>query len=250
MAAPISLALAAHDPALHTRLRSLLEALSVVRVAAECSTGSDVVDLIREYQPSVALIDAQLPDLGALEIVEEVGADEMPAVMFVTKVDSTVLRVFEVHGVSYLVQPFGEKRFRSQLRRTLLQTEPRALAGVRRRLARMLAADEEGSRERRIPVRNAGKTQYVDLDDIRWVEGAGAFSRLHLDDGTHVVKATLDALADRFADGFLRIHSTLVRSSEVAEIERTEEGEALVRLRDGRSLLLSENAKPEVIQAP
>lgn len=228
----------------------MLEGLSAVRVAAECETGADVVDLIHEYQPSVALIDAQLPDMSALEIVEEIGAGAMPAVMFVTKVHSTLLRVFEVHGVSYLVQPFGEKRFRSELRRTVLQTEPRALAGVRRRLARMLAADEDGSRKRRIPVRNAGKTQYVDLDDIRWVEGAGSFSRLHLDDGTHVVKATLDALAERFADGFLRIHSTLVRSSEVAEIQRTEEGEALVKLRDGRSLRLSENAQPEVIQAP
>lgn len=250
MAAPISLVLAAHEPALRQRLRSLLEGLSVVRLAADCATGTDAVDLIREYQPAVVLIDAQLPDLSALEIVERVGADQMPAVMFVTKVDSTLLRVFEVHGLPYLVRPFGEKRFRAELRRTVFQTEPRALAGVRRRLERMLAADEEGSRERRIPVRNAGKTQYVDLDDIRWVEGAGAFSRLHLDDGTHVVKATLDALADRFADGFLRIHSTLVRSSEVAEIERTEEGEALVTLRDGRSLRLSADAQPEVIQAP
>ncbi len=249
MADTVSTVLCVHDPTLRRRLSGLLASEASVWVAAECASGAAAVEAVLDYQPELVLLDAQLPDMDVFEAVEAIGVASMPSVVFLTRLDSSLLRVFEVHGIPYLLQPFSDDRFRSALRRAMLRIEPRALAGVRRRLERMLAADEEGSRARRVPVRNAGKTQFVHLDDIRWVEGAGEFSRLHLDDRTHVVKASLDELADRFADGFLRIHSTLVRTSEVAEIERTDAGEALVKLRDGRQLVLSEDARPEVIPA-
>jgi two-component system LytT family response regulator len=248
VAVQISVVVSVHDPAVRKRLRRLLESQVSVSVAAECAGGAHTVRAIRQHEPALVLLDAQMPDMNAFGIVEEIGADEMPSVVFITKLDRSVLRVLEVHGIAYLLQPFDDERFHSTFRRAVLQTEQRALAGVRRRLARMLAADEQGSKERRIPVRNAGKTQFVDLDDIRWVEGAGLFSRLHLDDRTHVVKVSLDALADQFADDFLRIHSTLVRSSEIAEIQRTGEGEARVTLRDGRHLRVSHDSPPEVVQ--
>ena len=247
MADSVRVVVSVHDPVVRQRLRRLLEKHRFVSLAAECASGAHTVSAVREHEPALVLLDAQMPDLDAFGIVEDIGPDEMPSVVFLTKLDSTVLRVLEVHALTYLVQPFDDERFHATFLRAVLQTERRALAGVRRRLARMLAADEQGSKARRIPVRNAGKTQYVDLDDIRWVEDLGSFARLHLDDRTHIVKTTLDDLADQFADDFVHIHSTLVRSSEIAEIQRTGEGDALVTLRDGSHLRLRPNAHPEVI---
>ena len=249
MAGPVSVVVSVHDPLVRQRLRRLLERREFVSLAAECSSGAQTLSAVREHEPSLVLLDAQMPDLDAFRIVKEIGPEAMPSVVFLTNLDSSVLRVLEVHAIPYLLEPFDDERFDSTLRRAVLQTERRALAGVRRRLARMLAADEQGSKDRRIPVRTAGTMQYVDLDDIRWVEGAGSFSRLHLADRTHVVKVSLEGLADQFADDFVRIHSTLVRASEIAEIQRTGEGEALVTLRDGGHVRVSRNAHPEVIQA-
>ena len=245
----VTVVLAMRDPISRRRTRGLLEAQPGVTVVAECASGVETVDSICAHSPSVVLLDAGMPDLDALAIVERVGAYEMPAVIFLTRLDRGLLRKLELHGLSYLLESFDDRRLVDVFRRAVRQTEPRAQAGVRRRLARLLAGDEVGSMERRIPVRSAGRTQYVELDDVRWVEGAGAFSRLHLDDRTHVVKATLDELADRFPDGFVRIHSTLVRTSEVAEIQRGDGGVALVTLRDGRHLRVSERSGPEIVAA-
>jgi two-component system LytT family response regulator len=190
-----------------------------------------------------------MPDPGVLGILGEVGAEAMPSALFVTDFDRAFLRVLEVHAINYLLLPLDEERFQTIFARALRQSEGRALAGVRRRLGRMLAADEAGSRERRIPVRNAGETHYVDLDDIRWVEGFGTLARLHLDDRTHVVKAELSELAEGFADDFVRIHSVLVRTSEIAEIELTSEGDSVVKFRDGRQIRVSRSSRPVIVRA-
>lgn len=195
-----------HDPVVRQRLCELLERHAFVSLVAECASGALTVAALRKHEPSLVLLDAQMPDLDAFGIVEEIGPDSMPSLVVLTTLESSVLRVLEVHAITYLLQPFDDERFDATFRRALLQTRRRALAGVRRRLARLLAADEQGSRQRRIPVRSAGKPQYVDLDDIRWAEKAGSFSRLHLDDRTHIVKVSLEGLADLFADDFVRIH--------------------------------------------
>ena len=241
--------LSVHDTGVRRRLRRLLEGDPAVRRVVGCTTGAATVDAVWEHRPSVVILDARLPDLDGPAVVARIGAESMPAVVFLTRLDHARVRALELHGLNYLLEPFEDERFRSRFRRAVRETEPRALNGVRRRLARLVAGDEAGSLERRIQVSHAGKTQFVELDDVRWVEGAGAFSRLHLDDRTHLVKATLDELTDRFPDGFVRIHSTLVRTSEVAEIRRTEEGDALVTLRDGRHLRVSQAGGPEMVHA-
>lgn len=188
-----------------------------------------------------------MPDLDAFDIVREVGPEVMPPVIFLTEFDSSILRVLEIHSLNYLLLPLEEARFHSAFEQALRQSKGAALDGARRRFVRMLTADEAGSKERRIPVRNAGKMHFVDLDQIRWVEGFGTLVRLHLEDRTHVVKAVLDELAERFADDFVRIHSILVRTSEIAEIEQTDDGCALVKLRDGRCVRLRQGERPEVL---
>lgn len=249
MAGRVSVVLSVHEPRVRQRLRRLLEGHDSVFLVAECSTGSETLAAVREHDPALVLLDAQMPDLDAFGLIEELGPEAVPSVVFFTRFDSNVLRALEVHTIPYLLHPFDDERFETTFRRAVLHTERRALAGVRRRLARMLVGDEQGARDRRIPVRTAGKIQYVDLDDVRWVEGAGSFSRLHLADRTHVLKVGLDALAEQFADDFVRIHSTLVRASEIAEIQRAGEGEALVTLRDGSHVRVSPDARPEVLQA-
>ena len=239
--------LSIHETSVRERARALLAGYESVEVVAECTGGEQTLRLMREHEPSLVLLDAQMPEPGAFEIVNEIGPDAMPSVVFVTEFDSAILRVLAVHSINYLLLPFDEAHFQSALERALRQTEKRALAGARRRLARMLAADEEGSKERRIPIRNAGKVQFVDLDDIRWVEGVGTLARLHLDDRTHVIKAELDELAERFADDFVRIHSILVRTSEIAEILRSDDGDPLIKLRDGKHIRLTQGERPQVL---
>lgn len=238
---PRTVLVAVADPRMRQRLRDQLDRRHDVVFLAEAGEAEEAVRVLREIRPDIALLDVRLSGGDGFGVVKEVGAEEMPVVVFITALDSHALRALEVHALDYLLEPFDDDSFHAAIDRAMRYAARFALEGLGRRLQRLLDGDEEGSRERRIQVPSAGQVQYVPLDEVRWVEAAGSFARLHLYDGkTHLLRESLGTLAERFADGFFRIHrSTLVRSSEVAEIRRDDDGDALVVLRDGSELRVS-----------
>ena len=56
--------------------------------------------------PDLVFLDIQMPDLDGFGVIAEVGAERMPAVVFVTAFDQYALRAFEVHAFDYLLKPF------------------------------------------------------------------------------------------------------------------------------------------------
>ena len=53
-----------------------------------------------------------MPRMDGFAVVEAVGADKMPAVIFVTAHDQYAIRAFEISAVDYLLKPVTEERFR------------------------------------------------------------------------------------------------------------------------------------------
>lgn len=48
--------------------------------------------------------------MDGFKVVEEIGAERMPAVVFVTAFDEFALRAFEVNALDYLLKHFEEER--------------------------------------------------------------------------------------------------------------------------------------------
>ena len=44
-------------------------------------------------------------------MIQQLGPEQMPAVVFVTAYDEYALKAFEVHALDYLLKPFGRDRF-------------------------------------------------------------------------------------------------------------------------------------------
>ena len=84
-----------------------------------------------------------------------------------------------------------------------------------------------------IPVELAGVTRLVQRSEVAFVEAQGDYARLHTAEGSHLVRLSLAALEERWADaGFVRIHrSLLVALGRVDEV-RTEAGRCTVVIGD------------------
>src|SRR5687768_12584076 len=105
------------EPLARQRIADMLRAENGVEVVGEIDNGVAAVDAIRSLHPDLVFLDVQMPGKTGLEIVREVGVDEMPLTIFVTAYDRHALEAFEVAAVDYLVKPFDDDRFEQAMQR-------------------------------------------------------------------------------------------------------------------------------------
>ena len=66
---PIRVLIADDHPVVRSGLVMIVQSASGVEVVAEASTGTEAVELFRQYQPDVALMDLKMPELGGVDAI-------------------------------------------------------------------------------------------------------------------------------------------------------------------------------------
>ena len=260
--APIVIrAIIVDDEALARRgIRARLERTGGYTVVAECASGREAIAAIREYAPNVVFLDVQMPGVDGFGVIDEIGADEMPVVIFVTAHDTHALRAFEAHAFDYLLKPIDDDRFAATVDRARRRVVEREESGVARRLAALmhdirpaLDADRRPSARSdapdasvsapsgRIVVRDRDRVVFIDVADIDWIGADGDYVRIHTAGKSHLVRDTMAAMEARLdPTAFVRIHrSTIVNSSRIKELRPYSSREYAVVLKDGTRLRLS-----------
>lgn len=226
----------------HAVLRLLREDPDI-EPAGECGDGASAVRAIRERSPDLVFLDIQMPAMNGLDVVAAVGAERMPATVFVTAYEQYAVRAFEANAVDYLVKPFGRDRFMETLRRA----KARLGAGGRRNEdgpAIQLVLDALRRREdylERLPVRVDERVTFVDVDDIVWIKANRNVVEIHLADRVHEVRETMTALAERLDPRrFARVHrSAIINVRRVQSIHPWFNGHHVVTMDTGQKLRMS-----------
>src|SRR5438552_4639328 len=97
----ITVLIAEDEPVPRRRLARLLGEEDDVRVVAQCAGGREAVERIREESPDIVFLDVQMPDLNGFQVIEAIGPERMPTVVFGTAYDAYAVRAFEVPAVDY-----------------------------------------------------------------------------------------------------------------------------------------------------
>src|SRR5262249_31309908 len=87
------------EPLARQRLRHLLTDIPETEIIGECGDGTDAVGAIADLAPDVVLLDVQMREMGGFALVDAIGTDRMPPVVFVTAHDQFALRAFDVSAV-------------------------------------------------------------------------------------------------------------------------------------------------------
>lgn len=74
----IRVVLADDHPALRAGVRAVLESGGRITVVAEAGTGEETLRLVRQFDPSVLLLDMEMPGLDGVEVAERLGAESHP----------------------------------------------------------------------------------------------------------------------------------------------------------------------------
>lgn len=198
-----------------------------IRSVVEASSGLDAIQEIRKSKPDLVFLDVQMPECDGFDVLELLGGELPPVIIFVTAYDEYALRAFEAGALDYLLKPFDDARF------------ARALSRAKEKLAHYLPARRPAAE--RLVIRSQGQVLFVRVDDIDWIEAAGYYACLHAGSDTHILRRSLSELEQDLGDEkFIRIHrSVVVNLDRIDGLELQDSGEYEVVLRSKVRLRLS-----------
>ena len=246
------------EPLARERLHELLADAPAVTVVGTAEDGFEAVDAIRGRGPDLVFLDVQMPGMNGIDVIEEIGTDDMPVTVFVTAYDQYAIKAFDLAAVDYLLKPFDDERFTEALRRAREQITSREGEAISDRLLRLLQdrdpslLEEESARDEpyleRIAVQGRGKARIVPVDDLTHITADGSYAELHTGDDTYVIRERMKTLAARLdPDTFVRVHrSAIVRIDEIEMILRGGGGNYAVRLQDGTRVSVSRSRVDEL----
>src|SRR6202041_2387835 len=153
------------EPLARTNLSLLLRLDPEIAVVSECGSGVDAPNEIRRTKPDLLFLDVQMPECDGFDVLELLGKDVPPAVVFVTAYDQYALRAFEAGALDYLLKPFDDARFDLALHR------------AKQKIVR--GKDHPGGLAY-LTVKSAGQVVFVNLPSIDWIEAADYYVGLHV----------------------------------------------------------------------
>jgi two-component system LytT family response regulator len=220
-------------------LRLLLAADREVGVIDEARGGREAIARIAAAPPDLVLLDVQMPGVDGFGVVEQVGAERMPAVVFVTAHDRYAVQAFELSALDYLLKPVSGPRFAQTLARAKARLAQRSVAAASQQIRNLLATvASPQSALRRIAVRDGDTTRFVEVDAIDWIAAAENYVELHVGPARHLVHVALGTLEKSLdPERIVRIHrSAIVQVDRISALKPALHGEYVITLSTGASL--------------
>jgi two-component system LytT family response regulator len=233
-----------------SKLRSHFARAALAEVVGEAADGEAAVRAIEALAPDVVFLDVRMPGLDGFEVIDAVGSERMPVVVFVTAYDRYALDAFEVEAVDYLLKPYDEQRFQRAWRRAC---ESFDRGGGAARLTRLLEGlPRHGRFLERLVARDGERITLVPVTRVRRLSADGNYIELDTDDGRARVRGTLNRLESRLDPArFARIHrSTLVNLDRVRELTPWSHGDYVVVLDAGSRSRLSRRYRHRLLGDP
>ena len=213
------------EPPARANLRLLLQRHSDVQIVGEAGSGAEALKEIRGKRPSLVFLDVQIPEYDGFDVIEILGGDVPPAVIFVTAYDRYALKAFDAGALDYLLKPFDDARFEL------------ALGRAQDKIRRHRPALGRGQ----LMIKSGGQILFLEPNEIDWIEAANYYTCLHVGSKTHLLRRSMSEL-DRDLDPkvFQRVHrSAIVNLAQVRGVQLNCKGEHEVLLKTGSTLSIS-----------
>ncbi len=235
------------EPPARDLLREYLDAVDAIEIIGECGTGREAIEAINEQAPELVFLDVQMPGLDGFDVLERI--ETLPTIIFSTAYDEYALEAFDAGAVDYLLKPYSRARFQKAVARALDRHDRTDDAYVDRltTLLQKARASEDETPDR-IYVRHGDKIIPVAPEDIRWIEAAGDYAKLHTAENTYLSSAGLGELVDRLGPKqFARIHrSHAISFAAVDHLRSDGSGGYHAVLDDGTRVRVSRSYAPDI----
>jgi two-component system LytT family response regulator len=234
-----------------------------IDLIGECANGSEAIRSILSLQPDLVFLDIKMPKVNGFDVINAVGIEHMPPVIFLTAYDEYAVDAFNTHAIDYLLKPIDNVRFKESLQHAREQILKNTIAERSEQLTDLLTQTQglttassvkqplatEVNNERLV-IRSNGHVYLLKSDDIYWIEAEGDYVSVHTPQKSHLVRETMKNMEARLhKQGFQRVHrSCIVNLTYVRELISLDNGDYQIILRDNTSVKLSRNYRDILYQ--
>jgi two-component system LytT family response regulator len=216
-----------------------------IQVLAECDSGADAIEIIREKRPHVAFLDVQMKPLTGIDVAVQLAAEDTPVIVFVTAFDQYAVRAFELNAVDYLLKPFDAARFGQALERIRGRVGERLTLDARKQLRELVLAaareiraspSQRQHNDQRLIIEVGGRVSFVDPLEVEYIEVDRNYVVIAVGQHSYKVRATLAEIEERLClPRFVRVHrSVIINTTLIANVEKWFHGEYVITMQSGK----------------
>lgn len=192
------------------------------------SNGAGAIDAVTLHRPDLVVLDVMMPVVDGWEVlrrIRENPATARLAVMMLTAkgTEEAKIKGFSLGADDYLAKPFSVREFRCRVEA----------------LFRRISPPRDENERSRIPVVADAGTEFIDTNDIFYIEGIRNYTYVHTFDARFLGRQSLGAIEARGLPGLMRVHrSFIVRLDGVKGYRWTSRSSFKLVLADSRETLI------------
>lgn len=193
------------EPLARERVVDFLHDQPGFEVVGSVGDGEAALKNLFECQPDLLLLDIEMPDQNAFDLLACIPKAQQPVCIFITAYPQHAVKAFEVAALDYVLKPFRRQR--------LAEALARAEAALRTRSAQQEqpVANQERDAPATLTIDFYGSRIQLPYDQIDWLVADGNYVKLNAQQRTYYKRVTLMQMLELLEDyGFVQVHRSIV----------------------------------------
>lgn len=214
--------------------------VQIVEMCADLQAG---VKAIYEHNPQLVFLDIEMPGHSGLELLDFFPENQINfSIIFTTAYNEYAIQAFKLSAVDYLLKPIEPDALETAMDLFRKKENRQDLSALRQNIT--------PGKPLKLALNTAGAIRFVDLDDILFLKGEGAYTLFRFKDGTDLlVSKNLKYYEDAFQgqENFFRCHkSYVVNLKHLVSFVKSEGG--YIVLTNNEKVSISGEKVPEMLQ--
>ena len=211
----LSVGIAEDEPLARARLYRFLSKLESVESIHIAEDGEQALELIKQYQLDLFILDINMPKMTGLEVASHIEKSDLrpPAIIFATAYDEFALDAFKVNAMAYLMKPVQEDELHNAVAR----------AG---QLNRIQANEANSIDQGSLLLKKTSTIESLKLSEIVYFRATDKLVLAGMVSGDEsVIGLSLKHLEEKLMPAFVRVHRhTLVNTNFLKSLEKDDDG--------------------------
>jgi DNA-binding LytR/AlgR family response regulator len=215
------------EGAARRRLEKIVQNHAELTFGGSAGSGAEAIQLLDKSEAELLLMDIQLKDMTAFEVLKNIQKDFSGNIIFVTAYNEFAIKAFEVFAIDYVLKPYSEDRILNAISRCLRVKSPTQ--------KEVLPILESLHFPDKICIPEGKISHLFPKDAIERVEAENYYSRIHTIDGNEkLIRILLKDLHQILPDNYLRINRSEIINKNHIISYKEDRHETTFVLKSGR----------------